>query len=335
VHRLESLWYRISFWHILLVPLSWLFGLVAGFRRGLYLAGWIKTEKLPVPVIVVGNITVGGTGKTPLVLWLVKVLRTYGYRTGIVSRGYGGSVKALVEVDESMRPAEVGDEPVLLYRRTGCPVFVCPDRGLAARGLLARHPQVNVIIADDGLQHYRLPRNIEIAVVDGQRGFGNGFRLPAGPMREPLSRLATVQAVVVNGLPVARHIPSDAVSMRLVGDTLYRLTNPAEKKTVGEFARSAAHAIAGIGNPARFFAHLRSLGLRPEEHSFPDHYAFTADDLHLPGNGPILMTEKDAVKCQAFATDRCWVLCVDAELPPSFTQHILSLVRQLHGPEAA
>ena len=332
---LESLWYRSSFWHVLLVPVSWLFGLIAGFRRALYLAGWIKTEKLPVPVIVVGNITVGGSGKTPLVLWLVNMLRSAGYHPGIVSRGYGGSIEALVEVDETMRPDQVGDEPVLLLRRAACPVFVCPDRGLAARALLARHQEVTVIIADDGMQHYRLPRDIEIAVIDGERGFGNGFRLPAGPLREPLSRLASVQAVVVNGHPIAKRIPPDTVPMRLHGDMLYRLNDPAERKPVGEFTRSAVHAIAGIGNPGRFFAHLRGLGLRPEEHSFPDHHAFQAADLNLPGNGPILMTEKDAVKCKKFATDRCWVLAVDADLPPAFAQHILTLLRRVHGPQAA
>ena len=334
MHWLESLWYRVNFWHVLLVPLSWVFGLVAGFRRALYLAGWIKTEKLPVPVIVVGNITVGGSGKTPLVLWLVNMLRAAGYHPGIVSRGYGGSLKALIEVDETMRPAQVGDEPVLLFRRAGCPVFVCPDRGLAARALLARHPQVDVVIADDGMQHYALPRDIEIAVVDGERGFGNGFRLPAGPLREPVSRLNSVQAVVVNGHPVARRIPPDPVHMRFHGDTLYRLGNPSETKPARDFNRSAAHALAGIGNPGRFFAHLRSLGLRFEEHSFPDHHAFKRADLNLPGSGPILMTEKDAVKCEPFATDRCWVLAVDAELPPSFAQHILALLRRINGPQA-
>ena len=332
---LESLWYRVTFWHVLLVPVSWLFGLVTGFRRALFLAGWIKTEKLPVPVIVVGNITVGGSGKTPLVLWLVNMLRAAGYRPGIVSRGYGGSIKALVEVDETMRPGQVGDEPVLLLRRAACPVFVCPDRGLAARALLARHPAVDVIIADDGMQHYRLPRDIEIAVVDGERGFGNGFHLPAGPLREPLSRLASVQAVVVNGRPLAQRIPPNTIPMRLHGDMLYRLNHPGERKPVGDFTRSAIHAIAGIGNPGRFFAHLRSLGLRPQEHSFPDHHAFSAADLNLPGNGPILMTEKDAVKCKPFATDRCWVLAVDAELPPAFAQHILTLLRRVHGPQTA
>ena len=333
MRRLESLWYRVSIAHVFLLPVAWLFGLSAGFRRALYLAGWIKTRPLPVPVIVVGNITVGGSGKTPLVLWLAKMLAAHGYQPGIVSRGYGGSVKALIEVDAGAMPAQVGDEPVLLFERAGCPVFVCPDRGLAARALLARHPHVNVIIADDGLQHYRLARHIEIAVVDGERGFGNGFRLPAGPLREPLSRLASVQAVVVNGKPVARHIPKDAVVMQLMGDQLYRLGNKSRQKPLREFARSAVHAVAGIGNPARFFAHLRGLGLRPQEHAFPDHHVFCPEDLDFPGNGPIVMTEKDAVKCRSFATDRCWVLAVDAKLPPAFAQHILTLLSRLDGPK--
>lgn len=330
----ESLWYRLSAWHLLLVPVSWLFGLAAGFRRALYLAGWLKIQLLPVPVIVVGNITVGGSGKTPLVLWLTQMLSKHGYRPGIVSRGYGGSLKALIEVDAETTPGQVGDEPILLFRRAGCPVFVCPDRGLAARGLLARHGDVNVIIADDGMQHYRLPRDIEIAVIDGERGFGNGFRLPAGPLREPISRLTSVQAVVVNGHPVAPRIPSEAVPMQLKGDMLYRLTDPAKRQAVAGFARSAVHAIAGIGNPARFFAHLRRLGLRPEEHPFPDHHRFQAADLDLPGKGPILMTEKDAVKCRPLATARCWVLPVDAELPVAFTEQILTLLSRVHGSKA-
>ncbi|HVK55655.1 MAG TPA: tetraacyldisaccharide 4'-kinase, partial [Burkholderiales bacterium] len=164
---IESLWYRVSFWHVLLLPLAGLFGVLSGLRRAMYASGWIKTQRLPVPVIVVGNITVGGSGKTPLVLWLTQLLRSNGYRPGIVSRGYGGSLKALIEVDETFTPAQVGDEPMLLMKRSGCPVFVCPDRGLAARAMLARRPEVNVIVADDGLQHYGLPRDIEIAVVDG------------------------------------------------------------------------------------------------------------------------------------------------------------------------
>ncbi|HVK55185.1 MAG TPA: tetraacyldisaccharide 4'-kinase [Burkholderiales bacterium] len=327
----ESLWYRVSFWHVFLLPLAGLFSLLSRVRRVLYVSGWIKTQRLPVPVIVVGNITVGGSGKTPLVLWLTQLLKSNGYQPGIVSRGYGGSLKALIEVDETFTPAQVGDEPMLLMKRSGCPVFICPDRGLAARAMLARRPEVNVIVADDGLQHYKLPRDIEIAVVDGERGFGNGFRLPAGPLREPISRLKAVQAVVVNGRPMAERIPSDAIPMRLIGDVLYRLNDPSERKPASNFVRAAVHAIAGIGNPGRFFTHLRNLGLRPEEHRFPDHYAFQASDLELPGNGPIVMTEKDAVKCAAFVNSRCWVLAVDAELPVTFSEYILSLLSRLDG----
>jgi tetraacyldisaccharide 4'-kinase len=332
---LESLWYRASLWHIFLLPIAGIFSLLAGFRRALNLSGRIKIQPLPVPVIVVGNITVGGSGKTPLVLWLIQLLKSHGYRPGIVSRGYGGSIKALIEVDLNLTAEQVGDEPILLMERTGCPIFVCPDRSLAARALLARYGDVNIIIADDGMQHYGLPRDIEIAVIDGERGFGNGCRLPAGPLREPISRLKSVQAVVVNGRPVAEGIPADAIQMRLTGEILYRLNNPSDRKRASEFARAAVHAIAGIGNPPRFFAHLRSLGLRPEEHSFPDHYMFKPNDLNLPGTGPILMTEKDAVKCKTFANDRCWVLTVDAELPSAFAEHILTLLSRLHGFKAA
>ncbi|MBA2689744.1 MAG: tetraacyldisaccharide 4'-kinase [Burkholderiales bacterium] len=332
---LESLWYRLSFWHIFLLPAAGLFALLSGFRRALYLGGWIKTQPLPVPVIVVGNITVGGTGKTPLVLWLVHMLASHGYRPGIVSRGYGGSLKALIEVDGNATPAQVGDEAVLLFERARCPVFVCPNRGLAARALMARHPEVNVIVSDDGLQHYRLPRDIEVAVVDGERGFGNGFPLPAGPLREPRSRLASVQAVVTNGHPVAQGLPPGTIPMRLAGDRLYRLTNPSQRKPASEFARSTVHAIAGIGNPTRFFAHLRALDLWPEEHRFPDHYLFRPEDLDCPGNNPIVMTEKDAVKCRSFGTDRCWVLAVDAVLPPTFEQYIVTLLSRLNGSQTA
>ncbi|MES2352940.1 MAG: tetraacyldisaccharide 4'-kinase [Pseudomonadota bacterium] len=335
IRWLESLWYRVSFWHLFLLPIAALFGFLSGFRRALYTSGWIKVQRLPVPVIVVGNITVGGSGKTPLVIWLIEMLKSQGYHPGIVSRGYGGSLKALIEVDANLTPAQVGDEPVLLMQRTGCPVFVCPDRGLAARALLARHSDVDVIIADDGMQHYPLARDIEIAVVDGERGFGNGFRLPAGPLREPVSRLKSVHAIVVNGRHMSAGLLPNAISMRLAGDMLYRLTNPSERKQVSEFSRAAVHAIAGIGNPSRFFSHLRNLGLRPEEHSFPDHYAFQPEDLAFPGNGPILMTEKDAVKCKPFATNRCWVLPVDAEMPPAFAENILTLLSRINGFKAA
>ena len=332
-HPLESLWYRVSIWHIVLLPLSWLFAAVAYLRRLLYRLGALKSTHLAVPVIVVGGITVGGSGKTPMVLWLARLLLENGYRPGIVSRGYRGSASAPCAVTVDAQASEVGDEPVLLAQRSHCPVWVGRDRVAAAQALLAFHPQVNVIIADDGLQHYRLQRDVEIVVLDGERGVGNGFLLPAGPLRESVARLRQVDAVVVNGnggTPFTGERASYA--MTLEGSLFQHLADRRATATAESFRGRAVHAVAGIGNPARFFRHLEGLGLSITPHAFPDHHVYTLADLDFPGDAPILMTEKDAVKCAKLIPRRCWALAVDAQLSPAFSAAILE---KLHGRKTA
>lgn len=306
----------------LLLPLSGLFVLLAAWVRRR-----TQPEKLAVPVIVIGNITVGGAGKTPLTLHLARVLQQRGWRPGIVSRGYGGENAVPRRVDRDSLPAEAGDEPILLARRSGVPVWVGRHRAAAGRALLAAHPEVDVILCDDGLQHYRLARDVELAVFDG-RGAGNGWRLPAGPLREPLSRLAAVDAIICNGLPDAR-LPADVprFEMRLQPGLFYRLDAPTEYCEAGAFFGKNLHALAGIGDPGRFFRTLEGLGLGFEAHPFADHHAYTAEDLVFAKDSILLMTEKDAVKCAGLVAGETWVLPVEAELSPALIDLILEKFR--------
>jgi tetraacyldisaccharide 4'-kinase len=327
---LQRQWLRLTPWHVVLLPLSLLFGLIASLRRGLYRAGLLHIVRLPVPVIVVGNISVGGTGKTPLVLWLADFLRQQGYHPGIVSRGYGGGTQGAVAVDARSDPAAVGDEPLLLARKSGCPVWVGRDRVKAGNALLRAHPECDVLVSDDGLQHYRLGRDMEIVVVDGERKFGNGLLLPAGPLREGVSRLGSVDAVVVNGgSPMAAMRLRNEFEMHLEGEVFFNLRQPELRASAADFAGKKLHAVAGIGNPQRFFAHLRKLGLAFEEHDFPDHWAYRPQDLDYDKAGALLMTEKDAVKCAGFADERYWSLAVAALLPPTFGQTVLQKLRNI------
>lgn len=333
---LQRQWFRLTPWHVVLLPLSILFGLVAALRRVLYRAGLLRAIWLPAPVIVVGNISVGGTGKTPLVLWLADFLRQQGYRPGIVSRGYGGGTEGAVEVDDRSDPAAVGDEPLLLARKSACPVWVGRDRVAAGNALLLAHPECDVLVSDDGLQHYRLGRDMEIVVVDGERKFGNGLLLPAGPLREGVSRLGSVDAVVVNGgsLKAAMALRNE-FEMSLEGEVFCNLRQPELRARAADFDGKKLHAVAGIGNPHRFFAHLRRLGLAFEEHAFPDHCVFRPQDLDYRDADALLMTEKDAVKCAGFADERYWALAVEAILPPAFGQTILQKMRDIDGRQAA
>lgn len=283
-----------------------------------------------MPVIVVGNITVGGSGKTPLVLWLAEKLRGLGWQPGIISRGYGGENRAQIEVMPDSDPLVVGDEPVLLARRSACPVWVGRNRAEAARSLLKVYPACNLIISDDGLQHYRLARDVEIVVVDGERRFGNGFLLPAGPLREAVTRLASVDAVVVNG--GSGEVPDNAKAgfvMSLAGSEFYNLADPVKRANPQDFVGQTLHAIAGIGNPLRFFDHLRSLGLVVSEHPLPDHHVFKPADLDFPGQ--MLMTEKDGVKCAKFARENFWVLVVDAKVGEDLAKLVAEKVRNKNG----
>lgn len=312
---------------VLLRPLSWLFRRIVIGRRHRYLrdvaAG--NVWRPPVPVIIVGNISVGGTGKTPVVIALLEELSALGYRPGVVTRGYGGKPGKLpLLVECATSAAECGDEPLLIRVRTGCPVAVDPDRPNAVRHLLAE-TDVDIVVSDDGLQHYQLYRDYELAVVDGRRGLGNGWCLPAGPLREPPGRLAEVDSVLLNGGTSLPEAPS-ASAFNLRPDVFVRVAGGGRRSLasfVDEFGRcGVVHAIAGIGNPTRFFASLSALGLSVVGHAFPDHHHYRVADIDVTDGGPIIMTEKDAVKCRAFADERHWYLAVDAQLPASFLEHL-------------
>ncbi|PKO85922.1 MAG: tetraacyldisaccharide 4'-kinase [Betaproteobacteria bacterium HGW-Betaproteobacteria-12] len=305
-----------------LLPLSALFFLLSRLKRRL-----TRPQRLPVPVIVVGNITVGGAGKTPLTLWLAQQLRVQGRQPGIVSRGYGGNADVPRAVELASSPAEVGDEPLLLARRSGVPVWVGRDRAAAGLALLAAHPEVDLLLCDDGLQHYRLARDVELAVFDG-RGVGNGWLLPAGPLRESLARLAEVDAVVCNGgadprLPVTIR----RFEMQLQPGDFYCLDQPALTCQAAQLAGRRLHALAGIGDPGRFFRTLEGLGLAFSRHPFADHHAYTTADLAFAADGVLLMTEKDAVKCAGLTPGETWVLPVEAELSPALVELILEKIR--------
>jgi tetraacyldisaccharide 4'-kinase len=321
-----------------LTPLSLLFGAVVFIRRAFYRLHLLRVVRIGIPVVVVGNINTGGSGKTPLVLWIAKHLAATGWRPGIVSRGYGGRVSKRgeppVEVTIASDPAAVGDEPLLLARRSGCPVWIGADRAAACRALRDRHPECTVLLLDDGLQHYRVERDIEIAVVDA-RGFGNGHLFPAGPLREPVSRLADVDAVVCNGTA-----PAKGFAMRLEGKWFVGLIDASRKVEAGGLGSSRVHAVAGIGDPQRYFTHLEGLGLEVIPHPFPDHHAFAASDLEFGDGLPVVMTEKDAVKCKllvaAAAGQRFWMLPVSAELDPAFGVMLEGKLRgKLRGSKAA
>ena len=304
---------------LLLLPLSWLYGLVSGLIRLSYKLGLKKAWHAPVPVVVVGNLTAGGNGKTPVVIWLVEKLQQQGIRVGGVSRGYGGKAETYpLLLDRDTTTAQAGDEPVLIFQRTGAPVAVSPIRTDAVKALLAAHP-LQLIITDDGLQHYRLARDKEIVVIDGVRRFGNGWWLPAGPMRERASRLKSVDAIVTNGgKALAGEIP-----MRLQPGLAVNLLT-GERLALPELHNVVA--MAGIGHPPRFFATLENSGLQPiKTVALADHQALTLADveaLTAPGQ-TLIMTEKDAVKCRAFAKSNWWYLPVDAELSGERAQRLL------------
>jgi len=306
-----------------LLPLAALFRFLAALRLTLYRAGILRSERLPLPVVVVGNIIVGGSGKTPLTLWLGEQLHERGFKPGVVSRGYGGA-GTVREVLTDSAAAEVGDEPLLIKRRTRLPVFVGKDRVAAARALIKAHPECDLILSDDGLQHYRLARDFEIAVQDG-RGLMNGWPLPAGPLREPPSRLARVDALVINGVtdvPYAPGLPPQ-FAMLLDGDTFHALSNSQQTCAAKDLTGKRLAAVAGIGDPQRFFSHLRGLGLSFGSHPFPDHHVFTAADLNGIDADALLMTEKDAVKCAGITDRPVWVLPVTARVEPDLAALVM------------
>ncbi|MDP4030466.1 MAG: tetraacyldisaccharide 4'-kinase [Gallionella sp.] len=387
--NLQYHWYRITPLHLILLPVSLLFRALVALRRALYRSSILQSHQLAVPVIVIGNISAGGTGKTPLTLALAQQLAGRGWHPLIVSRGYGGTAQQPQQVNADSDARQVGDEPLLMARRNLCPVWIGKDRAAAAQAALQAHPQCDVVLCDDGLQHYRLRREAEVAVVDGERGIGNGFMLPAGPLREPVSRLKTVDAVVVNGVqspspasgggergvehktgfesarppssptlpPLAgegsktaasriesgtRGLPGSAQAainayqyeMRLSGEVFYNLLAPDKTAAAGHFHALNNHAVAGIGHPQRYFRHLQSLGVPFTPHAFPDHHSYSANDLAFAGCDALLLTEKDAVKCAAFADERYWVLRVEAQIDPALVDHLLRKI-EFHGRKTA
>ncbi len=313
-----------------LVPLAALFSVLAGLRRAAYRVGLLRRVRLPVPVVVVGNLTVGGAGKTPLTLWLVAELRRRGWRPGVISRGYGGEARAPLPVLPESDAGRVGDEPLLIARRGDCPLWVGGDRAAAGAALLAAHPEVDVLVCDDGLQHYRLARDVELAVFDA-RGAGNGWRIPAGPLREPLARLAEVDAVVFNGDPPADVVAAAKLvagfAMSLRADRFRRLGQAGVSCAAADLRGRRLHAVAGIGNPGRFFATLAALGLEFRPRPFADHHRFTPGDLAVPAGEVLLLTEKDAVKCPPDLAAEAWVLPVEAGISPALADLIVEKIR--------
>ncbi len=354
-------WQRNSLWQIFLRPLSWLFGLLVAMRRRAYQFNLLQSSSVGVPVIIVGNISVGGTGKTPLVLALVETLAKQGMHCGIVTRGYsrrtGVASAGAIHVTPNQPPdTVVSDEATLLARRAGVPVYASANRVAAARALLRNHAEVDVIISDDGLQHYRLRREIEICVIDGARGLGNAALLPAGPLREPASRLEVVDAIVVNRSaidpvikpdrrgrewpqgPIGRAMASPArqstaqFDMTLTNEKFINLKSDRRldmSDALAAFHGKRIHALAGTGNPQRFFSHLAALGMEANTtQPFPDHHDYRAADFSGVDAAIILMTEKDAVKCATFEDERMWFMRVDAVLDPDFGDFIFNKLHQ-------
>jgi len=320
-----AFWAHKNLYSRLLYLPSVLFACAVRIRKFAYRKKWLKSWSANIPVVVVGNITVGGAGKTPLVIALSELLGRNGYRVGIVTRGYGGTnIDTAKFVDSDTTALEVGDEALLLARRTGRPVVCCKKRVQAVRHLLDTQ-EVDIVLCDDGMQHYALQRDLEIAVIDSEYRFGNGYCLPAGPLREPASRLLEVDVVVYSG-----HKRCEP-GYSLAGDTAVSFDPLLASRPLNEFAGSKVHGVAGIATPSNFFAHLRASGLDVIEHAFEDHAVFTQSDFQFGDNLPVIMTEKDMVKCMSFDCLNCWYVPVDAALDQQIIDVFLNKVRQLSG----
>lgn len=325
----DDVWYGKHPLGLLLSPLSGVFCAVVRLRRWAYRHQWLRSQHFGVPIIVVGNLTVGGTGKTPLVIWLVQFLRQQGYEPAVISRGYGGQATQypfFVNADSS--PDNVGDEAILLARYCQCPVAIAPQRLQAIQAILETYAECNIIISDDGLQHYAMQRDIEILVLDDVRRFGNQRCLPAGPLRESVQRKRSVDFIVSKGVGVGQEIP-----MRYDIQPLRNLSNPTQQRELEDLRGHVVHAVAGIGHPTKFFNSLRDHGLKVKCHTFPDHHRFGTADIDFNDNYPVIMTEKDAVKCQLFADERHWCLPITARLPNLFGTQLLQRLaeRTQHG----
>ena len=333
----QQIWYGGSRLHWLLLPFSWIYAAIIKVRRFLYSSGVFRSQSVSAPVVIVGNITVGGTGKTPLTIWLAQQLAERGYKPGIISRGYRGMVGPKpMEVAADSDPAVVGDEAVLMANRSECPVVVHPDRVAAAK--LAIDLGANVIVSDDGLQHYRLARDFEIAVMDGTRRHGNQQLLPAGPLREPVSRLQSSDQVLVqreyeDTADRSCHWSArPAVEFKLIASAICRPDN-SEIRNIEDFSGSKVHALAGIGNPDRFFRVLEAREIEVIRHPLADHAEITQDDLDFDDDLDVLMTEKDAVKCRSLDTSKCWFVPVDVAIDDADAEDLLTRILQRISPQ--
>ncbi len=321
---IDELWYGKHPLSLILAPLSWLFSIVVLIRRVFYTVGILPVQRIPIPVIVVGNISVGGTGKTPLIIWLAEFLQASGYKPGVVSRGYGANVsKRPQQVRPDSNPLVVGDEPVLIAQRTKCPVAVSPNRLTAAKALI-EHMDCDALLCDDGLQHYALYRDIEIAMIDGVRRFGNARCLPAGPLREPISRLNKVDMIVNNGGE-----GKNEYTMTIIPLHLTAVHDETIQREIESLSGMHVHAVAGIGNPNRFFSLLRNMGINVIRHVFPDHYEYQVNDIVFHDELPVVMTEKDAVKCRNFAGENTWYLPIEAKMTDAFKHRLTVLLREV------
>ena len=328
---LETAWYKKARWLILLWPLSMIYRLVVVLFRKKHQSN-NKLQKLAVPVIVIGNIAVGGTGKTPLLIALANILRNKGINPGIISRGYGGKATAYpLEVSSETNVAECGDEAILISEKTCCPIVVAPDRKKALKSLIASHT-VDVVLSDDGMQHYPLSRNLEICVIDGERLLANGFCFPAGPLREPIKRLTEVDFIIINGkTSELSGMLQSAIEMIVEPKFLVNLLTKEKRPFSGAPFNmgSIVQAVSAIGNPQRFYDLLDELPYRVKQYSFPDHFLYTEEDflsMDLDHHQPIVMTEKDAVKCRGFAQSNYWYLLTEVSLPRSFTDEFVTQV---------
>ena len=315
----DAIWYERHPTGFVLAPLGWLYRFGSAARKLAYTSGLLGSYEADVPVVVVGNIAVGGTGKTPLVIWLVEYFRSLGYQPGVVARGYRGRAKRWPQqVRPDSDPKAVGDEAILIARKVQCPIAVGPRRGDCVDALL-HHGDCDLIVSDDGLQHYALARNFEIAVIDGIRRFGNGRCLPAGPLREPASRIQQVDLVVTNGIAGRGEF-----AMKYVATEARNLVRQ-ESVRLADFAPKEVHGVAGIGHPERFFSMLRRNGFRVHEHRFRDHAWFHKSDLAFGDELPIFMTEKDAVKCEHLDLSQAWCVPVSVEMPEVFKRRLAGI----------
>ncbi len=331
--RLVEAWYGASRWPYALAPVTLVYRMLVGLRRTLYGLGVFRSTRLPLPVVVIGNIAVGGTGKTPLALWLAERLAAAGHKPGVVCKSYAAQADSPSQVTASDAPDVRGDEAVLLASRLTCPVWSGPDRVRTALALHAAHPEVNILLCDDGLQHYALARDVEIVVVDAKRGFGNGLMLPSGPLREARARLRSVDAIVLNGgdkVDTPASVPT--FRMRLHGERWRSVTNAQQTADATRFIGRRVAAIAGIGHPARFFEHLRKQGIDVAPHAFPDHHRYIEAEIASLEADYVLMTEKDAIKCARFPDPRMWTLPVSAEIDPALLGVILARIASCREP---